>query len=227
MPWIQVSENKQDQTHKGSVQPKQKKHKPSLVGGIPTPLKKYDSQLRWLIPTEWKNMFQSTNHQYPSIMWLHNFLSLTCWARHWPTLPGKEIDMVMTKNNYCNALVKIWRSVILPFPSSCLITYQFPLVKKPCLMIKSRWIMAHVWMIETVELLNPKQEIIFWMKLINHLNFFDKFLMIKPWSLAHDNWIPMCLTHWHPLASPCWNTRFSNWNDDSWPLQKNGKIPCI
>ena len=25
---------------------KTKKHKPSLVGGIPTPLKKYDSQLR-------------------------------------------------------------------------------------------------------------------------------------------------------------------------------------
>jgi hypothetical protein len=37
VPWIQVSENKQDQTHKESIE--QKKNKPSLVGGIPTPLK--------------------------------------------------------------------------------------------------------------------------------------------------------------------------------------------
>ena len=146
-------------------------------------------------------------HQ-PSISTIWSFLSLTCWSRHWPTLPGKEIDMVMTKNNYCNALVKIWRSVILPFPSSCLITYQFPLVKKPCLMIKSRWIMAHFW-IELIESLSTN----FWWLNPDLWHMTTESLCVWPIGIP-----------WHPHVG----TRdFLTGTMIPDPSKKNGKIPCI
>ena len=48
------SENKQDQIHKGSIEQKQKKHKPSLVV-VYLPLWKIWQSVGWLFPTEWKN----------------------------------------------------------------------------------------------------------------------------------------------------------------------------
>ena len=55
-------------------------HNLFLVGGIPTPLKKYESQLRWVFPIYGKviQMFQTTNQIYSIYVYIHGLvISLT------------------------------------------------------------------------------------------------------------------------------------------------------